>query len=300
MTGLRDRHGAPYRCRLGQFPERRGSCRRYIWTRCGAISTLTWQVTRARLQSDLAIDQAAGRAQSQPLRNEPPRIVYVQSPTILVPIDGEPALREIAGLGLLRVVNTRALILQDKLTNHYFLNVAGYWLETPTLEGRWGEAQVRPLALEEAKQKAVAEGSVDLLEDEEPAGSRPPNVIVSTRPTELVQTDGPPQYAPVGQGDLLFVTNSPNRLFLDLRTQAHYVLLAGRWYRTSSLARGTWNYVAGADLPADFALIPDGHPTASVRAAVPGTVEAQESDHRQQRAADRDREAQRGASGNHL
>ena len=133
------------------------------------------------------------------------------------------------------------------------------------------------MALEEAKQKALAEGSVDLLEDDEPASSRVPKVIVSTGPTELVQTDGPPQYAPIGRTELLFVTNSSNRLFLDLRTQRHYVLLAGRWYSTPSLARGPWDYVPGADLPADFAQIPDDHPTGSIRAAVPGTAEAQES-----------------------
>ena len=113
----------------GSFPaagERAGA---YLDAVQRHLATLTWRVTLARLQADLAIDQAAERGQSQPLRNDPPRIVYVQSPTILVPIDGEPVLREIAGSGLLRVVNTRALILQDQVANRYFLYVAGYWLE---------------------------------------------------------------------------------------------------------------------------------------------------------------------------
>jgi hypothetical protein len=261
----------------GSFPTAADHADAYLRAVRRHLATLTWRVALARLQADLAIDQAAERGRSQPLRNDPPRIVYVQSPTILVPIDGEPVLREIAGSGLLRVVNTRALILQDQMTSRYFLYVAGYWLEATALEGPWTEAQVRPMALDEARQKALAEGSVDLLEDDESVSPRAPRVIVSTGPTELVQTDGPPQYAPIGRTDLLFVTNSPNRLFLDLRTQTHYVLLAGRWYRTSSLARGTWGYVPGADLPADFAMIPDDHPTGSIRAAVPGTAEAQES-----------------------
>jgi hypothetical protein len=131
--------------------------------------------------------------------------------------------------------------------------------------------------LDEAKRQAEAAGAVDLLEDDEAVSSRAPGVIVSTGPTELVQTDGPPQYAPIGRTDLLFVSNSPNRLFLDLRTQTHYVLLAGRWYRTPSLARGPWDYVPGPDLPAGFAMIPDGHPTEGVRVAVPGTPQAQEA-----------------------
>jgi hypothetical protein len=203
--------------------------------------------------------------------------VYVKSPAILVPIDGEPVLRKMEGLGLRRVLNTRALILQEELTSRYFLYVAGYWLQAPALQGPWTEAQVRPSALDTAKEQAQAAGMVDLLEEDDSLSSGAPKVIVSTEPTELVQTDGPPQYAPIGRTDLLFVTNSPNRLFLDLRTQMHYVLLAGRWYRTPSLARGPWDYVPGTDLPADFALIPDEHPTESVRVAVPGTPQAQEA-----------------------
>jgi hypothetical protein len=255
-------------------PDRAGS---YLDAVRRHLEALTWRVELARLQADLAIDQAAERAGSQPLRNEPPRIVFVQSPAILVPIDGEPVLQPFGEAGLLRVVNTRALILRDRTTDRYFLYVAGYWLEAAALAGPWTQARVRPMALDEARTKALAEDLVDVLEDEEPAGSRAPKVIVSTGPTELVQTDGPPQYAPIGQTDLLFVTNSPNRLFLDLRTQVHYVLLAGRWYRASSLARGVWTYVPGSELPADFAMIPEEHPTGSVRAAVAGTPQAQEA-----------------------
>ena len=262
----------------GSFPtagERAGA---YLDAVRRHLATLTWQVTRARLQADLAIDQAAGRGQSQPLRNDPPRIVYVQSPTILVPIDGEPVLREIAGLGPAAggehscadspgQARQPLLPLRGRLLarGRRRWKAAGRkrrcgpWRWTKPSRRRWRRAPSICWRTTRRRARGV------------------PKVIVSTGPTELVQTDGPPQYAPIGRTDLLFVTNSPNRLFLDLRTQTHYVLLAGRWYRTSSLARGPWDYVAGADLPADFALIPDDHPTASVRAAVPGTAEAQES-----------------------
>jgi hypothetical protein len=263
--------------RSGSFPTAPEHATAYLDAVRRHLATLTWQVSRDRLHEDLAIDQAAEGSRSQPLRNDPPRIVYVASPTILVPIEGEPVLRDMDGLGLRRVLNTRALMLQDASTNRYFLYLAGYWLEAAALDGPWAEAQVRPAMLDEAKRQAEAAGAVDLLEDDESVSSRAPGVIVSTGPTELVQTDGPPQYAPIGRTDLLFVSNSPDRLFLDLRTQMHYVLLAGRWYRTPSLARGPWDYVPGAHLPADFAMIPDDHPTEGVRVAVPGTPQAQEA-----------------------
>ncbi|HSC27591.1 MAG TPA: hypothetical protein VLD67_09965, partial [Vicinamibacterales bacterium] len=263
--------------RTASFPTAQEHATAYLDAVRRQLATVTWQVSRERLQDDLAIDRAAERSRGEPLRNDPPRILYVDSPTILVPIDGEPVLRDMDGLTLRRVVNTRALIVQDASTRRYFLYLAGYWLEAAALDGPWTEAQVRPMSLDEAKRQAEAAGAVDLLEDDEPPRARVPDVIVSTGPTELVQTDGPPQYAPIGSTDLLFVSNSPNRLFLDLRTQMHYVLLAGRWYRTLSLARGPWGYVPGSDLPDDFAMIPDGHPTDGVRAAVPGTPQAQEA-----------------------
>ncbi len=118
---------------------------------------------------------------------------------------------------------------------------------------------------------------MDLVEGGEWTRGRVPVVFVSAEPAELVQTDGPPQYSPIARTQLLYVTNSPNRLFLDLQTQQYYLLLSGRWYRGASLSQSAWEYVPGASLPADFAMIPDNHPTESVRASVPGTPEAQEA-----------------------
>src|SRR5262249_36263021 len=58
--------------------------------------------------------------------------------------------------------------------------------------------------------------------------------------------------------------------------QQTYVLLAGRWYRATSLD-GPWQFVPGAQLPRDFAAIPDNSPKENVKAAVPGTRQANEA-----------------------
>ena len=244
------------------------------------LAARSWRIARDRLQSDMEIDRLAQQSSKQPLKNDPPRILYSERPAVLVPIDGNPVLRPVADSGLMRVTNTRALILQDKATSRYFLFVSDHWMEAPGLEGPW-LVTVNPSAqLEQAKQLATQQDQVDLLDADAEDGavtSASLSVFISTTPTELLQTDGPAQYSPIERTRLLYVTNSPNKLFLDLGTQNHYALISGRWYRTTTLAQGQWNYVPAASLPADFAMIPAEHPTESVRAAVPGTPQAREA-----------------------
>src|SRR5579859_1887322 len=244
------------------------------------LAAQTWRVTQDRLQSDMEIDRLARQAAKQPLKNDPPRILYSERPAVLVPIDGNPVMQPVADTGLLRVMNTRALVLQDKAASRYYLFVADHWMASQSLDGPWSVAANPSRRLEQAKQVAMQQDQVDLLApDAGDAGTLPASldIYVSTTPTELLQTDGVPQYAPIERTQLLYVTNSPNKLFLDLKTQNHYALISGRWYRTTSLQRGQWNYVPAASLPGDFAMIPAEHPTESVRAAVPGTPQAREA-----------------------
>jgi len=249
------------------------------------LTAKSWQMPLERLQTDMAIDRAMQQDGSQPLRNDPPRIIFSERPAILVPIDGAPVLREIPGTGVQRIVNTRALILYDPALNNpasarYYLYVIDHWRQAQHLAGPWTASANPASDLEKARQLAVQEDQVDLLdedvEDGEPLDASAV-VYVGTEPTELLQTDGPPQYAPIDRTQLLYVTNSPNQIFLDLRTQDHYVLISGRWYRARALQRGPWEYVVAGNLPGDFALIPPDHSTAPVRAAVPGTPQAREA-----------------------
>jgi hypothetical protein len=249
------------------------------------LAAKSWQMPLERLQSDMAIDRAVQQAGLQPLRNDPPKIIFSERPAILVPVDGAPVLREVPGTGLQRIVNTRALILYDPALNNpasarYYLYVVDHWRQAQHLAGPW-TASANPAAdLEKARQLAVQQGQVDLLNDDVQDGEpldASATVYVSTEPAELLQTDGPAQYAPIQGTQLLYVTNSPDRIFLDLRTANHYALISGRWYRARTLQRGPWEYVAAGNLPGDFALIPPDHATAPVRAAVPGTPQAREA-----------------------
>ena len=107
------------------------------------------------------------------------------------------------------------------------------------------------------------------------AGYKAPKIFVSTKPAEIIVTDGAPSFKPVAGTGLQRVVNTSSVLFFDPAQDSFYVQLSGRWFSAHGLA-GPWDFATNK-LPPDFALIsPDG-PDAAVLASVPGTVQAQEA-----------------------
>src|SRR6185295_14650066 len=100
---------------------------------------------------------------------------------------------------------------------------------------------------------------------------------VSTGPAELLQTEGAPQYQPIASTQILDVTNTSGDIFLDTSNQTYYVLISGRWFSSSSLTQGPWDFVSADRLPADFASIPYNHPKGAVLTSVASTPQAQEA-----------------------
>jgi hypothetical protein len=94
-------------------------------------------------------------------------------------------------------------------------------------------------------------------------------------PAELIVFKGSPVYSKIPGTRLLYVANTDNDVFVDDTDRQYYVLLSGRWFRAKSI-EGPWGYT-GADLPPDFAKIPEGSPKAHVLSSVPGTVEASDA-----------------------
>src|SRR5262245_59662112 len=230
-----------------------------------------------QFEANLAIGQAEAKTMGMPVANDPPRIIVSTMPALLVRIDGQPSLRQVPGSTLLRVINTRGLILLDPSTGGYYVAARGRWWVANTIDGPWGPAMNPSAALEDAKRAAVASGQVDLLDA--PPGEAPgaaPTIYVSTVPAELVVMNGPPTWSPIAGTELLYATNTSAHVFLELKAQQIYVLISGRWFRALS-TDGPWQYVPGTQLPSDFAKIPEQGPSGVVLAAVPGTPQAQEA-----------------------
>jgi hypothetical protein len=224
------------------------------------------------------------KTRTGPLNNAPPKIIFSTRPAILVSIDGPAAYRMVAGTGLLRVLNTRVLLLKDPAGQFYLHYLDGY-LEAPALDGPWSVAARPPIGAAVAEQQARESQQVDLLEGQPgpDTGETPslhtsplPAVYVATAPTELITFNGEPQFVAIAGADLLYVANTSGNVFQRTSDQHTYVLIAGRWFRAPSL-KGPWQFVPGNRLPHDFAEIPDSSLKENVKASVPGTRQAEEA-----------------------
>jgi len=238
-------------------------------------------ISLARLQASLAVAEAETTAKALSVRNDPPKIIFSETPAMLVLVDGKPQLRQITGSKLLRVINTPALMLFDESSATYYLRALRKWWSAKAPDGSWAIAPNPPATLAAALKSAGPRAN---LMDEAPpeiadavAGGSTPKLDVSLEPAELVQTIGQPEYAPIPGTQLLYVRNTGSQIIVDVGNQDHYVLISGRWFRSPSLAQGPWSFVASDKLPADFAKIPESHPKGDVLASVSGTVQAQES-----------------------
>jgi hypothetical protein len=225
-----------------------------------------------RLLADMAINHATTNSASYEVKNDPPQVFFSTRPAMLALIDGTPLFRPVKETQLERIINTRALLLRDPLSEKFYLQVMDGWLEAPALAGPWTIASQTPADLKKVALPDGAKGSLAVAVMQNAV----PTIFVSRQPAELLQTQGEPQVAPIEGTQLIYVTNSENDIFVLTSSQEHYILLSGRWFKAQSML-GPWQYVPGEKLPADFAKIPAAHKKAAVLASVPGTPQATEA-----------------------
>ena len=213
---------------------------------------------------------------AQGLEMTPPTILYADDPAVLVLIDGEPRYSATEDGKLKRVANTPYTIVRDsKKDRHtYYLDGGAEWYVAEDILGPWTVERKPPKKVQKLRSEEAQKAADESIGDEEEY--RPPRVIIATRPTELIVTQGKAEYAPVADTGLLYVSNSDTDLLLDTGTQQHYVLLSGRWY-TSKTLDGPWTHAPSAELPEAFAKIPPDSPKGEVLVFVAGTPQARES-----------------------
>lgn len=272
-----------FRITEAKFPSAPGMTQTYLDQMRKAIPKKVRLVSLDRMEASMAVLEQQKKTMGQPLKNDPPKIIFSQRPSLLISIDGEPRFTPVKDSDLVRVLNTRVLVVKDTAGNLY-LHVFDGWMESQTFQGPWAVAVKTPkdikkaiTAARESKQVDLLEGAEDIETKKKPSLRKmAPVVFVTFEPAELIMTEGEPNFVSLEGTQLLYVQNTSGNIFKFLVDQKTYILVSGRWFKADSLA-GPWQHVPANELPADFAKIPDDSPKENVKASVPGTRQANEA-----------------------
>lgn len=239
-----------------------------------------------QLQISLPLDQVLSSLEmnteekklSKGLSNAAPQIIYTDQPSILVLIDGAPQMQRNNEWGLEAVVNSPFTIVKNN-DGRFYLYGGKHWYSAAAITGPYNPETHTPNNLNKVQadvDNANTDPSYTSPQQTAPATTSFANIIVSTTPTELVQSNGTPILTNINGTSLSYVSNSENDIMFNQADGNYYVLLSGRWYKSSQLNAG-WQYTASNTLPADFAKIPEGSPKDNVLASVAGTDAAREA-----------------------
>ncbi len=231
------------------------------------------QFTNEQLNSSLKLNEQQNNL-SRTIDNTPPEIIYSRQPAILVSIDGKPTLQQNTEWGVETVINSPFTIIKNRDGNFYLYG-GKHWYKAPSAMGPYNYSEQVPQNLT-AIESAINESYKKNNTEEEKNNYTISSIVVSTSPTELIQTEGEAKFAAVEGTSLLYVRNTDDDIFMDVNSQNYFVLLSGRWFKSKTLT-GKWQYIVPDKLPNDFARIPPGSEKGEVLASVAGTNEAKEA-----------------------
>jgi hypothetical protein len=232
--------------------------------------TMTFTISLEHMIASL--EKVNAPVQTVAASTQPPPIFVSTTPAILLLVDGKPVMAPIQGTSLQYVVNTNWDLFFDK--SDYYLLDGKTWLKAKELTGPWTVTMKLPTEM--AKLPTDQNWGDVLKAVPPPSGAQPaPKVWFTEKPAELIVFRGKPVYAAIPGTHLSYATNTDTNVFLHEPDHQVYVLISGRWFRATSV-EGPWSF-AGNDLPADFAMIPPGHPYSSVLVSVPGTQVASDA-----------------------
>jgi hypothetical protein len=198
---------------------------------------------------------------------------YRDKPTSLVILDGEPKIKKDKDLDAERVLNSPNLIFKEG--NQWNMYNGGTWYKSAQVTSGWVaeksmSAKVKSINDQIKKQEKEANGGK--APTEKPVIT---DIIVSTEPAELIQTEGVPVYKPIDSTSLQYVSNTKNDIIKTADGQI-FILVAGRWYKSSSL-NGPWTFNGSDKMPAEFSKIPEGSAKDNVLVSISGTPAAEEA-----------------------
>lgn len=215
--------------------------------------------------------------------NTPPEFIFMSKPSILVLFEGEPSFKTMDNSGVQRAINTPYFVVQDPKDKQFYLYGGTSWFRTDqVVKGNWVVVKEPPDDIKklqketESKDAGAQSGQSKTQKEGTKEKTVIPQIIVRTKPAELLQSDGEPDFVPIQGTQLLYMTNTDNNIFMTIDNQQYFILVSGRWYHAQTL-NGPWTYTAADQLPSDFAKIPEGSEKDIVLASVAGTDAAKEA-----------------------
>lgn len=257
------------------FPDMEDSAKIAQLSKMVEDETKTWDIEMSldRLVASLEeVDNLTNK--SVKLNNTPPDIYFRTTPTTLITIDGDPIVKEIENSEFEYVVNTPFFLVREKGKSTYYIKGGKFWYESNEITKGWNETKNVPSDINK-----LAEDNLPKEEPDSVSASitEAPALIVVTKPSEIILSDGDPEYQSIEETTLLYVKNTDSDIIMDVNSQEHYLLLAGRWFHSKTLKDGDWKFQEPSELPEEFSKIPETSDMSTVRASIPGTEEAKNS-----------------------
>jgi len=231
-----------------------------------AVPEAGFTISLERLSASLATAQQEQKSLDD-LKNDPPVIEFREQLAVLLAFDGDPKFSAVENSNYERALNAPFVVVRNTRTGENYLSSGSLWYKAKDPLGPWLPTDSPPADLV----KMLPAPDTDT-----PAPATPPEIVVSTRPTELISTQGKPNWDSLPGGSLLYVSNTETPWLRELSTNNMYVLLSGRWYRSKS-QQGPWTFVRADELPASFKDIPPASDIGGLRTAVAGTEEAEQA-----------------------
>jgi hypothetical protein len=232
----------------------------------GAVPDSGFKISKERLSASLENAKVEQKS-LEDLKNEPPNIVFRNELSVLLLFDGEPRFEAIDNSPYERALNTPFAVVENGKDGACYLRSDKFWYKASDPLGPWSPTDNPPSDLVQMMPAP----------DENTGGpDTPPTIVVATEPTELISTQGKPEWTTLPDSDLLFVKNTETAWIRDISTGDMYVLLSGRWYRAKS-QDGPWAFVRSDKLPDSFKEIPPASDIGGLRTSVAGTQEANDA-----------------------
>ena len=231
--------------------------------------------TRTNLLQGMQLVNARG-ASTPGLDGTPPRIVVTQTPTVGLATTGAPVLAPLGDSGWQRATNT-PFVLAKGPSGDWWTRLGGQWMSSSAWDRPFAAGAAPPQELVAAIGKTPGPGGA-IAATPAPGKAperKPASALVTPGNTVLVSIDGAPQLEQLGNG-VQRVRNT-NSVLLTEDGSSYYLLASGRWFETDNLQGGAWSRMEPSDVPASFRNIPKARKFDHVRAAVPGTPEANEA-----------------------